>query len=76
MITREQFVKAVGREPALDDLERCNCQLAGEVGHYGCGWNYQLDKPQFMVGIRNAAQAAEDARDQDNGPGKNGAAGL
>lgn len=61
-ITREKFIEAVGREPVLDDLQRCNCDRAGLAGHYGCGWNYMLDKPQFVVGIRNAQAAEEDRR--------------
>jgi hypothetical protein len=51
MITREKFVERVGREPEQDDLERCNCQHAGEIGHLGCGWNSERDLPQFMVGV-------------------------
>ena len=54
MITREKFIERVGREPEQDDLERCNCQHAGEIGHWGCGWNSERDLPQFMVGLRGA----------------------
>lgn len=32
-----QFIKATGRRPELDDLERANCQRRGIVGHFGCG---------------------------------------
>jgi hypothetical protein len=52
MITREQFTDAVGRDPEHDDLDRCNCPLWGTPGHYSCGWNVTVNKPQFMVGIR------------------------
>jgi len=46
-ITRENFIEATGREPEQDDLERCNCDKAGEVGHMFCGWDYTLNKPVF-----------------------------
>lgn len=49
-ITREKFIEATGREPEHDDLERCNCQLAGRFGHDCCGWNEEQNKPQFEVG--------------------------
>ena len=52
MITREQFIAATGRAPQNDDLERCNCPRAGQLGHWGCGWNKARDLPQFMVGLR------------------------
>lgn len=50
MITREQFIAATGREPQDDDLERVNCEHAGKLGHWCCGWNQELNKPQFDVG--------------------------
>ena len=49
-ITKEIFIEKVGREPEDDDLERCNCNQAGEVGHYSCGWCYEHDKPRFVCG--------------------------
>lgn len=52
MITREQFVEATGYEPENDDLERVNCTRAGELGHFFCGWNTDLNQPQFAVGAR------------------------
>lgn len=52
MITREDFVQAAGREPEQDDLERVNCAKAGAIGHTCCGWNHELNKPQFDVGPR------------------------
>ena len=47
MITREQFVGAVGREPESDDLDRCNCEQAGAAGHFQCGWCEEHDTPRF-----------------------------
>lgn len=35
--TREDFIREVGDEPIMDDLERANCPHAGEIGHWGCG---------------------------------------
>lgn len=51
-ITREKFIVCTGHEPENDDLERCNCPLAGSLGHWCCGWDEELNLPQFMVGIR------------------------
>lgn len=47
-ITEEKFAKNVGRAPENDDLERCNCECAGELGHTSCGWNTETDMPAFM----------------------------
>jgi hypothetical protein len=47
-ITAETFVRRVGRAPENDDLERCNCDLAGQLGHTSCGWCTQCHKPKFM----------------------------
>jgi hypothetical protein len=55
MITREHFIERVGREPENDDLERCNCSKAGQIGHWWCGWNTEHDLPQFMVELRHPA---------------------
>lgn len=52
MITREIFIAATGREPENDDLERCNCPKAGQIGHWMCGWNEEKNLPQFEVGAR------------------------
>jgi hypothetical protein len=47
MITAEDFFDATGRDPEQDDLERCNCNKAGTVGHRQCGWCPKHDKPRF-----------------------------
>jgi hypothetical protein len=52
VISREKFIERVGHEPEQDDLERCNCPRAGEIGHWCCGWNVEADMPQFLVGVR------------------------
>ncbi len=46
-IDREKFLNATGCEPDLDDLERSNCQMAGKMGHSGCGW-CRHDLPVFF----------------------------
>lgn len=47
-ITAEMFKKATGFDHSQDDLERCNCEQAGEFGHSHCGWNYKHNLPMFM----------------------------
>ncbi len=47
-ITFDDFCLATQLIPENDDLERCNCTKAGQEGHESCGWNYQLNLPQFM----------------------------
>jgi hypothetical protein len=37
MIDANRFREMTGREPENDDLDRCNCQKAGTVGHLCCG---------------------------------------
>jgi hypothetical protein len=46
-ITAEEFTRVVGSAPQQDDLERANCPIAGEMGHWGCGW-CEHDKPRWM----------------------------
>lgn len=49
-ITASYFKECTGDEPRNDDLERCNCQKAGEHGHRYCGWNHDLKLPVFYGG--------------------------
>jgi hypothetical protein len=49
-ITREYFTAMTGQAPSMDDLERCNCPMAGEIGHYYCGWCHTCDKPRWVCG--------------------------
>jgi hypothetical protein len=54
VITVELYEKYTGQKPVDDDLERSNCQLNGVKRHHtGCGWNYKLNKPVFMVGVES-----------------------
>ena len=43
-----EFEKATGRKPDQDDLERVNCNQAGEIGHISCGWCHKCDGPCFQ----------------------------
>ena len=49
-ITKEYFIEKTGIEPKDDDLERCNCLMAGEFGHNCCGWFFVHEKPIIMCG--------------------------
>lgn len=48
MIDAAKFLKSTGYVPENDDLNRCNCNLAGKLGHQQCGWCKTCDKPVFM----------------------------
>ena len=50
MITAEKFKEVVGADPEQDDLERCNCDTAGQIGHSDCGWDKARDMPKFIPG--------------------------
>ena len=47
-ITAEMFEQATGFAPEDGDLERCNCPMAGMLGHFQCGWNTGRNLPNFM----------------------------
>lgn len=63
-ISKDYFISRVGRPPADDDLERCNCPKAGEIGHSSCGWNIIADLPNFIHAehefMRRLGEAAAD----------------
>lgn len=46
-ITKQQFEEATGLPPEQDDLERCNCNQAGQLGHFHCGWDDKRHLPNF-----------------------------
>jgi len=50
-ITAKRFKAATGVDPELDDLERCNCKHAGELGHWFCGWDTERNLPRFWPKI-------------------------
>ena len=33
----QDFLDNTGQEPEQDDLDRANCEEAGQLGHWGCG---------------------------------------
>lgn len=49
-ITPEKFKELTGQAPERDDLQRVNCDLAGESGHWQCGLCEEHDKPRFLCG--------------------------
>jgi hypothetical protein len=49
-VTWTMFIKATGYMPENDDLERCNCEKAGEMGHQSCGWCETHNLPRFHCG--------------------------
>lgn len=50
-ITAEYFKACTGYGPIDDDLERCNCDKAGQIGHELCGWDKNRNMPNFLVGF-------------------------
>lgn len=48
-ITWQEFAAVMGRAPEDDDLERCNCPMAGLMAHSHCGWDDRLNVPQFIL---------------------------
>ena len=56
-ITAELFKQYVGREPEDDDLERCNCDKTGQLGHFMCGWNHKEKLPVYMAGQEEMTEA-------------------
>lgn len=65
MITVEIFTAAVGRAPVNDDLDRCNCPQAGEMGHWFCGWDAEANVPMFMSSRLFRAGKPTDPNDHD-----------
>lgn len=49
-ITPEIFRASVGYDPVRDDLIRCNCPVAGSLGHESCGWCASCNQPAFSCG--------------------------
>lgn len=47
-ITPFKFYHATGYWPEGDELERCNCDEAGQIGHLLCGWDYDRNLPNFI----------------------------
>lgn len=47
-ISSRRFEAVLGRKPMQDDLARCNCEKAGQPGHFSCGWDTINNVPFFM----------------------------
>jgi hypothetical protein len=52
-MSEQDYLNAVGEMPIDDDLERVNCPLINQIGHYHCGWNSCKNKPMFMSDNHN-----------------------
>lgn len=46
--TAEQYEYRYGRPPEHDDLERINCDCAGDPGHRQCGWCVECNGPRMF----------------------------
>ena len=55
------FFIILGRWPAADDLDRVNCDEAGEIGHLCCGWCALHNVPIFECGCIPNKQIQSDA---------------
>ena len=49
-VTARRFYDAVGRFAVDDDLQRSSCAIAGEIGHWACGWCETHNAPRFHCG--------------------------
>lgn len=59
-ITAEYFKERTGREPQDDDLQRCNCDKARQLGHMQCGWCERCDLPRFICGHKLKFKIGDD----------------
>ena len=46
-MTALEFTKNTGKPPVLDQLERVNCKLAGDIMHFHCGWCPEHNRPRY-----------------------------
>jgi len=49
-LNKKEYKEKTGYDPKQDDLERVNCNLAGNIGHYYCGWCLDHNAPRFECG--------------------------
>ena len=52
-ITADDFEQLTGQAPKQDDLERVNCDEAGNAGHHQCGLCEQCGYPRFIPKFDN-----------------------
>lgn len=62
--TAEDFKRNLGMEPEADDLDRINCEHAGDFGHRGCGL-CSHDRPKFWPCADCQASALDGHRPAD-----------
>lgn len=67
-IDRRDFRMATGFWPEHDDLDRCNCDKAGHLGHFMCGWDDERNLPNFWP--KYPLQGAVTAQHRKNGEQK------
>lgn len=51
-ITEQKFLEIFGVSPIEDDLQRVNCEHAGEIGHSHCGICLECKFPNFCCQCR------------------------
>ena len=64
-ITASMFEAATGDKPVNDDLERSNCDKAGQPGHFMCGWCEEENLPMFMVDSKYARKQEELVKEKE-----------
>lgn len=47
VMTAEEYERLMGEAPENDDLERVNCEKAGQLGHWMCGTCKRCGRPVF-----------------------------
>lgn len=52
-MTRQEFLKRVGRPPSGDDMKRANCKHAGTIGHLDCGVCKGCKLPRFLCVVHD-----------------------
>lgn len=62
-IDADTYTAATGRPPQDDDLDRANCDRAGDLGHLACGWDTTRNIPGYAAAttsVRHARTAVID----------------
>ena len=58
-MSEEEFKEKFGRLPVDDELERINCVMVGENGHWYCGWCSEHDQPRFRCNCHIKSKEAQ-----------------
>lgn len=62
-VDADTYTAATGRPPQDDDLDRANCDRAGDFGHITCGWDTTRNIPGYAAAttsVRHARTAVID----------------